>query len=805
MLNNDELLQQRLSALENGASLESVLSDLPEQDGELESLLRLAEAVRRVPHPEPLLEHTLAGQQRIFSAAQAFSSDGSQARPQNSQSFWEKLMNLRLSRPQIWVPALAGVMALFLCAVVTLAGVGIYLAGPRNAQTAALMDVSGQVEVASSALANDWKPVANTDRVHSGARIRTLAASEATLVFFDGTRTTLGPDSDLTLTRVDGDWGNVLRVILTQNAGNTSHSVVPLKGSKSSFMVFTPSGAASVHGTRFSVAVDPKGISRFAVNTGKVLVTNDTSQVFLTSGQATDSLPGQNLETPAYQFTLRGNLASSQGSTWIVSGVPFTVDAATSISGDPQVGELVQVEGRVLADGAWVADSIAPSTDNQQLSTFTGAVESMGGDTWKIGGWTVQANQETEVTKGVAEGSPVRVTFRVLDDGRWQAVKIELLGENSQPSSATPTATPDPEAHPLLTFDPDELETEACAANAASSYTFSGKLLNDGIAPADYASNVELAYQVVRGAEFVDKVELSQTRWDRIEGGEQVSFNVAVTLNAANWRAAAEDGEIKLRVFVANETNRPAELDTRLTVTIDNKCEKPASTLTIGGTPIPPITTTNTITPTVTVPAVITPTVTVTTTVPVTGTLTVTNCTGAQPHPTGTALAQSFGVPYEEIMGWFCQGFGFGEIERAYTWSRETGVPVAKIFELRRSGLGWGEIKKILPTLTVTPGPEPLVPPSETPAPAATASVLTDCTGADPQPVGMRLALQYGVPYQEIMGWFCQGFGFGEIDRAYGLSRQSGVPVASIFAMKSSGMGWGEIMKQIGGKPGKHK
>ena len=38
----------------------------------------------------------------------------------------------------------------------------------------------------------------------------------------------------------------------------------------------------------------------------------------------------------------------------------------------------------------------------------------------------------------------------------------------------------------------------------------------------------------------------------------------------------------------------------------------------------------------------------------------------------------------------------------------------------------------------------------------------------------MKLAQRYGVPYEEIMGWFCQHYGFGEIDLAYSLSRQIG-------------------------------
>jgi hypothetical protein len=47
-------------------------------------------------------------------------------------------------------------------------------------------------------------------------------------------------------------------------------------------------------------------------------------------------------------------------------------------------------------------------------------------------------------------------------------------------------------------------------------------------------------------------------------------------------------------------------------------------------------------------------------------------------------------------MGWFCQGFGFGEIEQAYKLSQETGVPVSEIFDLRKSGMGWGDIRKKL-------------------------------------------------------------------------------------------------------------
>ena len=165
-------------------------------------------------------------------------------------------------------------------------------------------------------------------------------------------------------------------------------------------------------------------------------------------------------------------------------------------------------------------------------------------------------------------------------------------------------------------------------------------------------------------------------------------------------------------------------------------------------------------------------------------------------------------MSYEEIMGWFCQGVGFGEIEQAYSLSHEFGMPVADIFALRQAGMGWGEIRKYLenlPTGTPVPSetPEPSGTPgaSETPQPSVTPEPTqggpTSCTGADSHPTGMSLAQQYAVSYEEIMGWFCQGFGFGEIEHAYSLSLESGTPVADIFAMRSSGMGWDEIRKAL--------
>ena len=639
----DELLQQKLNAIENGTTPEATLQNLPAGAEELKPLITLAAEVREIPHPQPSPERTQVLQQKILSAARD--------RPRHRVSSPR-------SRPFNWifVTGLAGAALMCVCVISALVGVGLWRMGSNSSQTARLVDVIGQVEVASSA--GSWHAAADGDKVQSGQRIRAGTQSSATLVFFEGSRTTVGSDTELVLKYLGGSGSRGLQVEIDQKAGRTSHSVVPLGGSSSKFIVYTPAGAATVRGTTFSVTVMGEQ-ALFAVDKGEVTVSNANRKVSVAAGQATSSRSDEAPAAPAYRFTLSDQLTSIKGDRWDVSGVSFRGIKDTLITGSPQTGDNILVQGRIIAD-EWVADSIEPAPEDGEQLEFTGVVEAIGEESWQISGVSVLVNEVTEMDDDLAVGDPVKVTYTILEDNRWLALEIERL-------------------------EPEDEST-------------------------------------------------------------------------------------------------PESTDT------------PAGTLTPAAT--------------------------------------VVNCTGNERQPKAETLAQTYGMSYEEIMSWFCQGFGFGEIDLAYGLSQDTGFPVADIFALRRTGLGWGEIKRrlyltptvtvtisptitltitatppltvtVTPTVTVTVTPTPTSTPTVTPTPAATQ--ITDCTGANPQPKGQKLAELYGVPYEEIMGWFCQHFGFGEIDLAYSLSVQTGTPVEQIFAMKSSGLGWGEIKKQLTGDARKPK
>jgi hypothetical protein len=126
---------------------------------------------------------------------------------------------------------------------------------------------------------------------------------------------------------------------------------------------------------------------------------------------------------------------------------------------------------------------------------------------------------------------------------------------------------------------------------------------------------------------------------------------------------------------------------------------------------------------------------------------------------------------------------------------RDAGIALAEMLDDYNNGLvGPGRCDDVTPVPTAT---VVVATPTVEPTPAA-----VDCVGADPQPKATTLADRYGVPYETIMEYFCSGFGFGEIERAYDLSLETGTPVEDIFALRESGLGWGEIRDQLGSSPG---
>jgi hypothetical protein len=73
-------------------------------------------------------------------------------------------------------------------------------------------------------------------------------------------------------------------------------------------------------------------------------------------------------------------------------------------------------------------------------------------------------------------------------------------------------------------------------------------------------------------------------------------------------------------------------------------------------------------------------------------------CNGSKdvPHPMAAALADKYGVTTDWVMGYFCNGYGMGEIMLALKTNQINGADAETLLAQRAEGQGWGNIWKEL-------------------------------------------------------------------------------------------------------------
>lgn len=681
MADQDELLQTYIARLETGTPLQEIMEQLPVNEQHLGELLTLVADIRAVPYPTPGLvtQRDAAVFQFIETYSRRQSAHMHERPLRRNPSRWTTMPRLAFS---------GIVMAiLFLIAALWFNSLS-NIAAPQA--TLSVAAITGQVE------ANDdttWQPIVDGQEIAVGQQIRTGSGSTAILTFFEGSRLHLAPNSQLTITDLARTAQDGLRVSLSQQTGSTRHEVVPLQAADATYVVHTPVGQVNVRGTTFSVAVAADGHAFFAVEEGSIDVTAAGETVPVAAGHTTRiTTHGHAPAAPVSHFRSQGQLLQKAGNAWQIDDMLVQVNEETILTDEFNIGDLLLISGRILPNGRWQADTVEPADSSSHLTAFTGRLQAVTTDLWLIGDVTVHVPAETSAPANLVIGDLLRVTYIRLSNGHRIAQRIDRLAAETGGGPADDLGRSDQPARPSLSFLPDELEDTGCRLQ----YSLSAVLENSGEPPRDSAAGVEIGYEIIAGAQFIDAVTITPSGWGTIAPQETVPFTVQVQLHNI-WLDAPEDTEIKLRIFISAESNRPDHHVTRLTITLVQSCRR-TDTSTVTATPRPSDT------------ARPSPTARATTAV----TPESRDCTGAAPHPEATRLAQTYSVPYSEIIGWFCDGFGFGEIDLAYSLSNQSETAVADIFAMRRNGLGWGEIMQRL-GLVPAGGPPTGLPPSAVP------------------------------------------------------------------------------------------
>ncbi|QRN83205.1 hypothetical protein JR338_00140 [Chloroflexota bacterium] len=78
-------------------------------------------------------------------------------------------------------------------------------------------------------------------------------------------------------------------------------------------------------------------------------------------------------------------------------------------------------------------------------------------------------------------------------------------------------------------------------------------------------------------------------------------------------------------------------------------------------------------------------------------------------------------------------------------------------------------------------------------------TLKNDCMADDPHPIGLNIAENYSVDYDQVMVWYCEDHEFDDIILA--LETADLVPSFSgdaLLAMRGDGLSWDEIWLDIG-------
>lgn len=303
-----------------------------------------------------------------------------------------------------------------------------------NADSAVLSDLHGTTEVKIGD--GTWTLAQAGQILKSGQHLRTGALSNATLIFYDSSRLSLGAETEITLAVIDAPTTGARVVQVTQVSGESRHEVAQSADPNSQYTVNTPVGNGSATGTQFTVSVLPGRQSQFRVDDGEVSVVNANGTVVVVAGQTTTSLVGQPPTEPALRISGEGEVMQigTAGNGGVVAtpapvqsnpNGKITLCHATGSTSNPYVTITVSTPGATHGHEQHAGDLIPAPAAGCPPSIATVPTE------WTIGGQTFQTGANTIIFGNPQIGDWVSFEGYLLPDGSRFADRIVLLNHSS--------------------------------------------------------------------------------------------------------------------------------------------------------------------------------------------------------------------------------------------------------------------------------------------------------------------------------------------------------------------------------------
>jgi len=273
------------------------------------------------------------------------------------QKFWER-------RTIIFHPVFIGLALIALILVILFRS-----SPPQPVYAANLENVTGRVDLKVTSSAS-WQASSSGQSVPLGATIRTASNGRAVLTFPDGTRTTLGPDTQLELTvlsKTDGQW----RITITQTSGETE-VVSTLKNTL--FRIQTAAGFTEAREADFSLRVEENGTMVVSVKEGSVNANSPAGSLLISSGET-------------------GLLHKNSAPT---TPIPSSISASATPTSTPS--ETSASEGDAQNNQATVSPSQEETHEPNDTSNNTSNSTPSASN-------TIESNQQSPTTSPLSEGT----------------------------------------------------------------------------------------------------------------------------------------------------------------------------------------------------------------------------------------------------------------------------------------------------------------------------------------------------------------------------------------------------------------
>jgi len=157
---------------------------------------------------------------------------------------------------------------------------------------ATVVALSGEVQLQPAGAAA-FEAVVGQRPVQVGDRVRTGPNGYATVLYFDGSTTTLEPNTEVVLQRFERDpETGATAVIVQQPLGSSWTRAVDTPSPLSGFLLASPAGRFFARGSEFATLVTPDGLTTVTAVTGTVFGRAQNSDVEIPPGFTVRVLPG---------------------------------------------------------------------------------------------------------------------------------------------------------------------------------------------------------------------------------------------------------------------------------------------------------------------------------------------------------------------------------------------------------------------------------------------------------------------------------------------------------------------------------